>query len=59
MVRRRRSERGFGNYVAAEKPRLRNENVAKGLEWAMKYKDWTRVIWSDESGIWIGVNPLC
>ena len=28
----------------------------------MKYKDWTvqdwkRVIWSDESSIWIGVNP--
>jgi len=61
-VRRRRSEAGLGSYIAAEKPGLRAENVAKRLEWAMKYKDWTaedwkRVIWSDESSICIGVNP--
>jgi hypothetical protein len=57
-----RSEAGLGSYVAAEKPGLRKENVVKRLEWAMRYKDWTvddwkRVIWSDESSIWIGVNP--
>ena len=61
-VRRRRSEAGLGSYVAAEKPGLRKENVVKRLEWAMRYKDWTdddwkHVIWSDESNIWIGVNP--
>ena len=61
-VRRRRSEAGLGSYIAAEKPGLRHENVVKRLEWAMRYKDWTvedwkRVIWSDESSIWIGVNP--
>jgi hypothetical protein len=32
------------------------------LEWANKYKDWTvedwkRVIWSDESSMWVGVSP--
>jgi len=61
-VRRRRLEAGLGSYIAAEKPALRAKNVAKRLEWALKYKDWTvqdwkRVIWSDESSIWIGVNP--
>jgi transposase len=61
-VRRRRSEAGLGSYVVAQKPALRSENVVKRLEWAMRYKDWTiedwkRVIWSDESSIWIGVNP--
>jgi len=61
-IRRRRSEAGLGSYIAAEKPGLRAENVAKRLEWAEKYKNWTvedwkRVIWSDESSIWIGVNP--
>ena len=61
-VRRRRSEAGLGSYIVAEKPGLRVENMAKRLEWAMKYKDWTaedwkRVIWSDESSICIGVNP--
>lgn len=61
-IRRRRSESGLGSYVAAEKPGLRIENIAKRLEWARQYKDWTpedwkRVIWSDESSIWIGVNP--
>jgi len=61
-VRRRRSESGLGSYVAAEKPGLRVENIAKRLEWAGQYKDstaeqWKRVIWSDESSIWIGVNP--
>jgi DDE superfamily endonuclease len=38
------------------------ENVTKRLDWALRYKDWTiedwkRIIWSDESSIWIGVNP--
>jgi hypothetical protein len=61
-IRRRRSESGLGSYIAAEKPGLRPENIAKRLEWAEKYKNWTiedwkRVIWSDESSIWIGVNP--
>jgi len=61
-IRRRRSEAGLGSYIAAEKPGLRAENITKRLEWALKYKDWTvedwkRVIWSDESSIWIGVNP--
>jgi DNA-binding Lrp family transcriptional regulator len=40
-VRRRRSEVGLKSYIAAEKPGLRDENVAKRLEWAMRYKDWT------------------
>ena len=61
-VRRRRSESGLGSYIAAEKPGLRPENVTERLKWALRYKDWTiedwkRVIWSDESSIWIGVNP--
>ena len=52
----------LGSYVAVKKPRLRKKNVIKRLEWAMKYKDWTiedwkYIIWSDESSIWIGVNP--
>jgi hypothetical protein len=61
-VRRRRSEASLGSYVAAEKPGLSAENVVKRLQWAQRYKDWTvedwkKVIWSDESSIWIGVNP--
>src|SRR5579859_4406827 len=61
-VQRRRSEADLGSYIAAEKPRLCTENVAKRLQWALKYKDWTvedwkRIIWSDESSIWIGINP--
>jgi len=61
-VRRRRSEASLGSYIAAEKPGLRAENIVARLEWAMKYKDWTvedwkRVIWSDESSLWVGVNP--
>jgi DDE superfamily endonuclease len=52
----------LGSYIAAKKPGLSAENVAKRLAWAEKYKDWTiedwkKVIWSDESSIWIGVNP--
>ena len=38
-IQRRQSEAGLGSYVAAEKPGLWAENVAKRLEWAMKYKD--------------------
>ena len=59
---RRRSEAGLGSYIAAEKPGLCDVNVALCLEWALKHRDWTieqwkRVIWSDESTIWVGVNP--
>src|SRR5579859_2433275 len=54
-IRRWRSEAGLGSYIAAEKPGLHVENVAKRLEWAEK--DWKRIIRSDESSIWIGVNP--
>ena len=61
-VRRRRSEAGLGSYVAAEKPGLSDENIMNRLKWALRYKDWTiedwkKVIWSDESSVWIGVNP--
>jgi hypothetical protein len=61
-VRRRRSEAGLGSYIAVEKPALTAENVRKRLDWAIKHKDWTiedwkKVIWSDESSVWIGVNP--
>ena len=61
-IARRRSEAGLGSYIAANKPGLRDINVEKRLEWAMKYKDWTaedwkRVIWSDESSLKVGVNP--
>jgi len=61
-LQRRRSEAGLGSYIAVEKPGLSAENVGKRLEWAKQHKDWTiedwkRVIWSDESSIWIGVNP--
>jgi transposase len=61
-VRRRRSEAGLGSYIAAKKPGLRPENVEARLNWAIAHKDWTvddwrRVIWSDESSIWVGVNP--
>jgi hypothetical protein len=40
-VRRRRSAAGLGSFIAIQKPGLRAENVAKRLEWAMKYKNWT------------------
>ena len=61
-VARRRSETELGSYIAAEKPGLRPENIAAWLEWANKYKDWTvedwkRVIWSDESSVWVDVSP--
>jgi len=32
-------ESGLDSYVAAEKPGLYIENIAKRLEWARKYKD--------------------
>ena len=38
-LRRRRSEGGLGSYIAAKKPGLSAENVAKRLAWAEKYKD--------------------
>ena len=61
-LRRRRSEAGLASCVAAEKPGLSAQNVVKRLQWAQRYKDWTvedwkKVIWSDESSIWIGVSP--
>ena len=60
-LRRRRSEAGLNSYVAAVKPGLRDENVAARLQWALHYKDWTvedwkKVIWSDESSVWVGAN---
>jgi transposase len=59
---RRRSEAGLGSYIAAKKPGLRAENVEKRLQWALEHQHWTierwkRVIWSDESSLWVGVNP--
>ena len=61
-IHRRRLEAGLGSYIAAKKPGLRPENVKDRLNWVLCYKDWTvedwkNVIWSDESSIWIGVNP--
>jgi len=52
----------LGSYIAASKPGLSPENIAKRLAWAEKYKDWTiedwkKVICSDECSVWIGVNP--
>ena len=61
-LRRRRTEFRLGSYVAAKKPGLRPENVEARLHWALEHinwsvEDWKRVIWSDESSIWVGVNP--
>ena len=61
-LRRRRDEAGLGSYIASTKPGLRPDNIKKRLDWALKYKNWTvedwkHVIWSDETSIWIGVNP--
>ena len=52
----------MGSYVAAKKPGLRPANVEARLRWALEHVNWTvadwkRVIWSDESSIWVGVNP--
>jgi transposase len=51
-IRRRRSEAGLNNYIAAKKPGLSTE---KYQNWTVE--DWKKMIWSDESSIWIGVNP--
>ena len=61
-LRWRRLEADLGSYIAMKKPGLSVENVAKRLASAEKYKNWTvedwkKVIWSDESSIWIGVSP--
>ena len=61
-VARHRDAAGLDSYIAAQKPGLRQENVEKRLEWALRYKNWTvedwkRMIWSDESSLKIGVNP--
>ena len=61
-VCQRRSEAGLGSYIVAEKPGLSDEIVTSRLCWALRYKDWTigdwkKVIWSDESSVWVGVNP--
>ena len=61
-LRCRRSELGLGSYIAAKEPGLRPENVEARLHWALKHinwslDEWKRVIWSDESSIWVGVNP--
>ena len=44
-VRRRRSELGLGSYVAAQKPGLHVEDIAKQLQWARQYEDWTVDDW--------------
>jgi len=61
-LHRRRSEARLHSYIVAVKPGLHDVNVTAQLEWAMHYKDWTvedwkKVIWSDESSIWVGANP--
>ena len=61
-LRRRRSEVGLRSFIAAKKPGLRPENIEARLQWALEHinwsvEDWKRVIWSDESSIWVGVNP--
>ena len=53
-VARRLNGYGFGAHVAAKKPLLSEANIAKRLQWAKKYKDWTvedwkRVCFSDET----------
>ena len=60
-IHRRRSEAGLGSYITAQKPGLSEKQMANRLERALRYKDWTvedwkRVIWSDESSVWMGVN---
>ena len=62
MLRRRRTEFRLGSYVAAKEPGLRPENVEARLRWALKHvnwsvEDWKHIIWSDESSIWVRVNP--
>ena len=61
-LRCRRSEVGLGSFIATKKPRLRPENIEARLQWALEHinwsvEDWKCVIWSDESSIWVGVNP--
>ena len=61
-LRQRRDEFGLGSYVAAKEPGLRPKNVEARLHWVLEHVnwravDWRRVIWSDESSIWVGVNP--
>jgi len=60
-IRRRRSEAGLGSYITAQKPGLSEKQMPNRLEWALPYKDWTvedwkRVIWCDESSVWMGAN---
>ena len=60
-VHHRQSEAGLGSYVAAQKPGLSAEQMDARLHWALRYKDWTiedwkKVIWSDESSLWMGAN---
>ena len=61
-LRHQRSELGLGSYIAAKEPGLRPENVEARLCWALEHVNWSLdewkcVIWSDESSIWVGVNP--
>jgi len=61
-IARRRDEADLGSYIAVQKPGLRPENIKARLEWALRYQNWTvedwkKVIWSDESSLWIGANP--
>ena len=49
-------QRGYGRYVARNKPPLSPENKRLRLEWAYRHinfsiDDWCKVIWSDETYI--------
>ena len=50
---------GYNRRVARKKPFLDATKKAKRLEWALAHQhwtveDWRRVIWTDESYIWLG-----
>ena len=52
IIRRSLAEVDIKKWRAAERPTLKKEHAAARLEWAQKYKDWTkedwkRVIWSE------------
>lgn len=51
----------LGSYIAVHKLGLSEEQMTNRLQWALRYKDWTveewkKVIWFDESSVWIGAN---
>lgn len=54
LIKKKLNKNGLVGRVAARKPLLRQQNVAKRLAWAKYHKDWTitqwkKVLWSDES----------